>query len=50
MDKQLGRYELERKVEKLEFWLDEKSKYIERLEKENEELKQKLGITDDEND
>lgn len=50
MDKQLDRYELERKVEKLEFWLDEKSKYIERLEKENEELKQKLGITDDEND
>lgn len=47
MDKQLDRYELERKVEKLEFWLDEKSKYIERLEKENEELKQKLGITDE---
>lgn len=50
MDKQLDRYELERKIEKLEFWLDEKSKYIERLGKENEELKQKLGITDDEND
>lgn len=50
MAEQLDRYELERRIEKLEFWLDEKSKYIERLEKENEELKQKLGITDDEND